>query len=437
MIKTGFEDTIIRYFDGELSDADAAELMHRASVSPEIRRVIREHEMLREMAQSASRAVMVSPALETKLFAHLSTLVPAEPLRKEAAVFIIKRRTVGYASALLLLLGSVLVPLLSSSSNEGNSGYRPQLTASSPSSQQPLLLASQNNNAIIDEHTSVNSTFAGTKNKDQSTSFGIKNESESHSSRVTAQSIYSVKGSATAQPVVSSNIPYISGEQERNTPPIYELTSASARTNYEDILSSRSAPLSFQSLRGNEDEYAKVEFSFQTASGFTSPADASPIKPFADERISMGYHLSGWDVVGARLGSGLFQQLSAPTRTERYGLTMISRTLETKRNFSGEAFYTRLVPLWFDTPLMAQFSAEAGIIPDGYTFGAEAGLRLPISSSLMFDLSFALQSVHSNAPTAKEILAQESADGSPVLLQSSDVHRTLNGKFHYGILFTF
>lgn len=406
MVKTGLEDSIIKYFDGELSDADGAELLHRASVSPEIRRVMREHETLREMAQSASRTVMISPAMEANLFAKISSLAPTAPIRKEAAVFIIKRRTVGYAAALLLLIGVALAPMLISSK-----GSSPSNGAAVLAKSEPLVLLGGNDRTDVTDMTHKSYVSHGTRNNT----------------------------SDIAQPSIDDESPSGAPLDKVSDQNVAELHEASLINIPSDISGEQTSPLRLQSLRGNEDAYGKLELSLQTASGFTSPADASPIKPFADERISVGYHLSRWDIVGARLGSGLFQQLSDPIRTEEFGMPTVSRVLETKRNFSGEVFYTRLVPLWFDTPLLAQFSVDAGIIPGGYTFSGEAGLRLPISSSLMFDLGFALQSVHSNAPTQSEMFAQEKNEsGQPFLLvPSSDIHKTLNGKFHYGILYTF
>ena len=424
MVRTGFEDTIIRYFDGALSDADGAELLHRASVSPEIRRVMHEYEMLHEMAQNASRAVMVSPAVEASLFAKITSLAPSAPLRKEAAVFIVKRRTVGYAAALLLLIGIALAPMLISSNENVGRDAHMRVSTDAKSTSEPLTLASQNNNALLSEpvqHSTITNVAVSNKN---AAPLSVRSSSHSNGAKVDFNE-------STKAPSVST----IDAASDQSIADIHEVA---LRSNSSEITGEQISPLRLQTLRGNEDEYGKLELSLQTASGFTSPADASPIKPFADERISLGYHLSRWDIVGARLGSGLFQQLSDPIHTERYGMTTVSRVLETKRNFTGEAFYTRLVPLWFDTPLLAQFSVNVGVIPGGYTFSGEAGLRLPISSSLIFDLGFALQSVHSTAPTVSEIFAQEkNVDGQPFLLQSSDVHRTLNGKLHYGILYTF
>ena len=54
-MSSGLEDKIIAYFDGGLSDSGSAELLHLASVSPEIRGLFREHEMLRELAHEAMR----------------------------------------------------------------------------------------------------------------------------------------------------------------------------------------------------------------------------------------------------------------------------------------------------------------------------------------------------------------------------------------------
>ena len=68
------EDTIIAYLDGRLNDADSAELLHRVSVSPEIRQMFQEHEALRQISYRAARNAVVSPELEESLFARIAAI---------------------------------------------------------------------------------------------------------------------------------------------------------------------------------------------------------------------------------------------------------------------------------------------------------------------------------------------------------------------------
>src|ERR1700733_11166603 len=68
------EDTIVAYFDGRLNDSECAELLHRVSVSPEIREIFQEHEAMRLMSYRAMRNVTVSPELEDAVFARVAAL---------------------------------------------------------------------------------------------------------------------------------------------------------------------------------------------------------------------------------------------------------------------------------------------------------------------------------------------------------------------------
>ena len=82
-------------------------------------------------------------------------------------------------------------------------------------------------------------------------------------------------------------------------------------------------------------------------------------------------------------------------------------------------------------------SVGAGYISNGYTLSAELGLRLPFSSKLFGNVSFALTRVHMNAPTMEEITNSVSVQDGPVLIEGSDVQNTINGRIHYGLSYQF
>src|ERR1051325_4684317 len=103
---SGLEDKIIAYFEGELSDADSAELLHRVSVSPEIRDLFREHEMLRTLAHEATRSATIRPEIEASIFSRVEAM--ASKASREKPMFIFSRRTaVALALALVLISGSL------------------------------------------------------------------------------------------------------------------------------------------------------------------------------------------------------------------------------------------------------------------------------------------------------------------------------------------
>ncbi len=74
------KDTIIAYFDGRLNDTDGAELLHRVSVSPEIRQIFQEHEALRQVAYRAARNVTIPSSLEESLFQRITAMEKEESL---------------------------------------------------------------------------------------------------------------------------------------------------------------------------------------------------------------------------------------------------------------------------------------------------------------------------------------------------------------------
>src|SRR5438045_3870341 len=74
------EDTVIAYLDGRLTDVEGAELLHRVSVSPEIREIYEQHELLRSMSFRAARNVSVAPELEDALFKRINAMQHEEKL---------------------------------------------------------------------------------------------------------------------------------------------------------------------------------------------------------------------------------------------------------------------------------------------------------------------------------------------------------------------
>lgn len=110
--------------------------------------------------------------------------------------------------------------------------------------------------------------------------------------------------------------------------------------------------------------------------------------------------------------------------------------MKSKRSFSEEVFISHLVPITFSAPFFLQFSVDAGLIPNGYSLGAEIGIRIPLSENIMFDGAFALSRVHSNVLTSDELLNSESS-GKPIVLSGPEISTTLNGRLHYGLLYRF
>jgi hypothetical protein len=98
------EDTIIAYFDGRLTDAERAELLHRVSVSPEIRDLFQQHEMMRDMSLRAARNVTVRPAIEEAVFANVAAMIQKDS-RRAVGFWTVKRGAIAGVVAALFAVG--------------------------------------------------------------------------------------------------------------------------------------------------------------------------------------------------------------------------------------------------------------------------------------------------------------------------------------------
>ncbi len=413
---SGLEDRIIAYFDGELSDADSAELLHLTSISPEIRAVFREHEMLRELAHEATRSVTVSAEVESSLFSRIQALVEEPTLKKSVLVFS-RRTAVLTALALMLISGSL--------------GYFvPKLFSSGSSTQ----IASKNAPLIS---ATLSSSVAPNLPVNNAAAFSTLHRYSAGNSEL--QALVSSKGEqfGAEEPNLSDADNQVVDDTRSGNILQQNIQTASVREEdiHSDIGSQRYSPFDLKELP--PESHSLFEASLETSSGFTYPADATPIKPFADQRLSFAFHITENNLVGFRIGSGLYQELGPVTSQIEGGVEILQRGIQTKRSFSEELFVSHLIPVYFVAPFTFELSLGGGLIPNGYTVGAEAGIRIPLSDAFLFDAAFALSRIHSNALSTQEILNSESAGMQPVMIDGVDIHNTLNGRLHYGIIYRF
>ena len=416
---SGLEDKIIAYFDGELSNADSSELLHLTSVSPEIRDLFRQHEMLRTLARQATTSVMVSPEVESSLFSRIKAL--SEDQVREKAVLIFSRRTAVLAAlALVLFSGSLgyFIPKFLSGQSQQTSKNIPPHPENISQTLPPL-------------HTASILSAANVPAKQGSENISVSSNG-THSASLTEAPRHVSSNPIPADPfdhalVLSDGVQPISKDIQPVSLPMEDIHS--------DIGRERHSPFDRKEMPA--ESRSLFEASLQTSSGFTYPADASPIKPFADQRLSFAFHITENNVIGFRLGSGLYQQLGDVKRSSDNGTELLTRSIETKRSFSEELYVSHLEPIFFLAPFTLEFSLGGGFIPNGYTFGAEAGVRIPFAESLMFDVAFGLSRAHSNALRSRAILDSENSGGKPVMIDAADIHNTLNGRLHYGLLYRF
>ena len=409
---SGLEDKIISYFDGELSDADSAELLHRVSISPEIRDLFREHEMLRSLAREATHSIMIRPEVEANIFSRVEALAGSQT--REKAMFVFSRRTaMALALAIILISGSLgyFVPKIFSGNQQATASN--QIIQSHDIVQEPPV------------QSPINSTFAP------------KEPSIAYNSNRLGKSTYrtdkSYSSDRTSDPLVTDNNTILTTDKDPELLSINPLV-AKAENIQSNIGSERHSP--FDQIIYPSESRQLFDISLQTSSGFTYPADQSPVKPFADQRLSIAYHLTENNLVGIRIASGLYQQLGTSSRTTSYGTVYLDRTMQSVRSFSEELYLSHLVPVFIGAPFFLEFTVDAGIIPNGSFYGTEAGIRIPISENIMFDGAFALSRIHSNVPTSDQLLSSENS-GKPVILSGPDVHTTLNGRLYYGLLYKF
>jgi hypothetical protein len=411
---TGLEDKIIAYFDGELSDADSAELLHLTSVSPEIRDLFRQHEMLRDLAHEATRSVMVNPEVESSLFSRIEALSEG-PIREKAVLVFSRRTAVLAALALVLISGSLgyFIPRLISESTPGSaqnisprrgdiSGTIP-FSHSAPAEPKENILKSE----ISDNNIDVSSSFHAA---------GISEAPHRESSIRTGADLSRESDGAHKTDIAESSA-FDNRSQSVITPVNFH-----EEDIHSDIGTERHSP--FDRKEMPTESRSLFEASLQTSSGFTYPADASPIKPFADQRLSFAYHITENNLIGFRLGSGLYQQLGDVKRSSDNGTELLTRSIETKRSFSEELYVSHLEPIFVLAPFTLEFSLGGGF-------------RIPFAENVMFDVAFALSRIHSNAQTSSAILDSENSSGKPVMIDAADIHNTLNGRLHYGLLFRF
>ncbi|MEI8134999.1 MAG: hypothetical protein WCH46_07990 [bacterium] len=424
------EDRIIEYFEGSLNDADSAELLHRVSVSPEIRDLFHQHEKLRETAHSAMNSAVISPSLEASIFAKVEAMASAKS-RKKAVMVFSRQSAVVAALAIMLISGSLgyFVPKYIS---DNKLAQVAALTQQSPSQLLSTLGKPITNNltSLIPSttSTSIEKTGSAVIHSRRATS----SQSDNQLSQVHNLSSASTQDVAVGNNLMSKNIAATEGsttELISSNPALMPKTS-----QVSDLGGNRR---SLQDLRYSDEQTASTfEVGIQTSSGFTYPASATTISPFADQRLSLGYHLTENNVVGLRVGSGLYQQLSEMSPTNDGGVVYMSRHIETKRNFNEELFYTHLFPISLGAPFLLEFTVDGGIIPNGYNIGLECGVRIPMNEHFMFDAAFALSRIHTNSLSTEQIVSSTQVT-KPVVFESVDMQNTLNGRLHYGLLYRF
>ena len=413
------EDRIISLLDGELSSADQHALFADISASPKNQQLLQHHQMLHSMAHSSISSVHTPAGLEHQIFSAIAALPTPSPVSITP-----KYRRTAMAS-LLLLIASIGTTLLLRSDN--TEFTKDNVVASSTTNVASNAISSGVffGGNVSSEVTNNSNTVLPTNviHKNSVRNVVSINKKENQPSDIIGNS----NGSA---PINLDNS-IIPSSQEFATVSV-------ATVQSENNIITRNRAHSIDGLRNSrEDSYSSFEVSLQTSSGFTSPADQQAIKPFAEQRLSLGYHLGYSDVVGVRVSSGLYQVPGDVQQTSELGITVMQQDMVTRRSFGGELFASHQFAGVLGTRLTAVLTAAAGIIPNGSTLAAEAGVRIPFTNDVAFSVDFSLTRVHSNVERSSAAINNANTSASPVMYVGSDVRTTLNGSLHYGIQYRF
>jgi anti-sigma factor RsiW len=441
------EDKIIQYFDGTLSDSESAEVLHRVSVSPEIRQIFTEHEQIRAFAQRAVSGSAIAPEIEEKLLAHISRL--AESARAPKAPIVFWNQTwFRIAAVALVAVGVSVSAIYFSGQNSGPVGGTAQVAAPATNGQSGLSGPAvpavgghevEGNSSALVASTSLadapvplpgNGTHRTYKTYETHTTYSPA-PADVQQSNFAPQKIASNDQALVAESLISS-IPSVAVYSHLRSTPLAIGGDESANRTLGHIrepypMEEPSAPM--------------FEVGLQTSTGFSYPASGPSVHPFADFRGSLAYLITPQNLVGFRLSTGIFQ-LPSVSQTTSVGSSFSQSSLQSQRAISEELFYAHREMLSSTSGLSIQGLVAGGLISNGYTATLEMGFQIPISSRLMTTIDFALTRVHSNAPLTSTLLQQEmptSGDGVVIIApsQGSDIRNTINGRVQYGLAFRF
>ncbi len=477
------EERIIQYMDGELNDSDSAELLHRASVSPEIRQLLADHEQLAQLSQRAMLGAAIPAALEERVLAQVGQLAAAN--RTASAAFW-NQSWIKYSAA-ALLLGGVLLSAFLLRPSDSAVPAKHNLAEQAPS-QTPSSLFSFGNQAVVsaqgagdikvesrlladEQHApraianirgaANNATHASSAARSytslqhsvpskHTTVSAINRESKSltdvagmtpaavNSSAVNSASVNSGN---IATPAPLSTPTSVAASDEATVAQIGFVQNRNAVTSVAQLQREDSRnlahvhPIQFDQPAG----ITNFELGLQTSSGFSYPASGPNVHPFADFRANLTYFLDDQNVVGFRLTSGLFQTSPGIVRTVTSSATIVHDEVTEQRELAEELYYGHRFLLSAQSGLALETALGAGLIPQGNTIALELGFKLPFGDHFMGTAGFSLMRIHSTAPLMRDVIANElsNSGSTPVVFEGSDIRNTLNGRIEYGFAYRF
>lgn len=393
------EETIIAYFDGRLSDADSAELLHRVSISPEIRDIFEQHQLLRRMAVRAARNVSVAPQIEDAVFANIAALKAQENRKAIGGFWSVKR---GAAIAgLALVLGAGIVASLRSSE-----------PASVPYVAPSRILTVTSDVAVV---------------------------------RAPAQTVTpmpAVHDVAALAPMAShANIadaaPVAIATQDDATPSI--MLAAEARTGQTEriqpptVISHSISDLLVSATDGRSRFEIGLANSAEATAAPQSAANAIQA-PFDHWAINAAYAIDESNLAGVRVEHGQFNKQTATSADATYYVP----TFESVALSALGAYYEHRESIGHGG-FMAAGVLGAGLL-SGASYGGGnyitlgLGGRLPIGDHWLAGATVSLTRKHDGGQPKNEVF--ESAS-QPVIFDGAEIHNTLITRIEYGLSYRF
>jgi anti-sigma factor RsiW len=392
------ESEIIAYLDGRLNDADSAELMHRVSISPEIRELFQEHEALRQMAFHASKNVSVPAELDDAVFANVLALKRAEDRVAAPVMFWTVKRVSVMAAAVALIVAGTLGSLEFGSKSPAN------LAVTSGSSNSQVSIAQASMAPEIHSVTNGAPTVAAP-------------QFENTNTRAT-QVHETLPAAAAPQEEVAAEV--------ANMPQSEAAIAMAPLPRSGSIKSPNVLEPSARSLRDlfAADGYEQFEVGADLASSFVTPGSVGNLAPY-NFRLRVAYNFDDRNQIGVRVARSKFSDMAVSMTPNNW----YSASEATAQRMSEELFYEHRFPV--DNGLFSvSLGAGGGIFDNGWLAGPEAGIRIPVGARMLFGASFLLSYVHQTHTALDDI-------NSPVIYEGKDFQNTLVGRIEYGLSYRF
>jgi hypothetical protein len=403
------EDTIIAYLDGHLNDTEGAELLHRVSVSPEIRQIFQEHEALRQVAFRAARNAAVPTELEESVFARVAALEDSRDRALPVSFWSMPRVAAMAGTAAVIAL-ALLAPWRAGETNL--SSNHSVITASLPAPSAEMASATSDLNA------------------------GISTASVPSTRSIAMPQRNATLASAAGLPLLANNIPAAQSPQSESDPVMQLIPkpSESDRINMPDV---GNYPQTLRSLRGLPDPDDAPLFEIGIASdampGFNAPANVIgqtlPTYDLATEfAIRLGFNLDVRNQIGIRFTHVEFPYLDVSNPIGQF-YTVANSSFESQVGYAGELFYKHREPI-DDGQFYVSGSVGGGWYTNGTLLSCELGLEVPVSEHVIGGVSLILSRLHQYEQSPL-------TSSEPVIYEGPNIYNSLAGRMEYGITYRF